>query len=64
MRYAGQFTGDNNDRPIIPAQNNMGWTATLVNKDAKNPDRTLMRAWMAASSLPASGATSAKHLSS
>ena len=41
MRYAGQFTGDNNDRPIIPAQNNMGWTATLVNKDAKNPDRII-----------------------
>ena len=41
MRYAGQFTSDNNDRPIIPAQNNMGWTATLVNKDAKNPDRII-----------------------
>ncbi len=41
MRYAGQFTGDSNDRPIIPAQNNMGWTATLVNKDAKNPDRII-----------------------
>ena len=24
-----------------PAQNNMGWTATLVNKDAKNPDRII-----------------------
>ncbi len=41
MRYAGQFTGDNNDKAIIPAQNNMGWTATLVNKDAKNPDRII-----------------------
>ena len=41
MRYAGQFTGDNNDKSIIPAQNNMGWTATLVNKDAQNPDRII-----------------------
>lgn len=41
MKYAGQFTGDHNEKPIIPAQNNMGWTATLVNKDAKNPDRII-----------------------
>ena len=41
MLYAGQFTGDTNDEVIVPANNNMGWTATLVNKDAKNADRII-----------------------
>lgn len=41
MKYAGQFTGDTNDEIMVPANNNMGWTATLINKDAKNPDRII-----------------------
>lgn len=41
MMYAGQFTGDTNDEIIVPANNNMGWTATLINKDAKNADRII-----------------------
>lgn len=39
--YAGQFTGDTNDTVMVPAQANMGWTATLVNKNAKNADRII-----------------------
>ena len=39
--YAGQFTGDTNDEIMVPAKSNMGWTATLINKDAKNPDRII-----------------------
>lgn len=41
MLYAGQFTGDTNDKIMVPANNNMGWTATLINKDAKNADRII-----------------------
>lgn len=41
MMYAGQFTGDTNDEIMVPANNNMGWTATLINKDAKNADRII-----------------------
>lgn len=41
MLYAGQFTGDTNDKVMVPANNNMGWTATLINKDAKNADRII-----------------------
>lgn len=41
MLYAGQFTGDTNDQIMVPAKTNMGWTATLINKDAKNPDRII-----------------------
>ncbi len=39
--YAGQFTGDTNDKVIVPAKSNMGWTATMINKNAKNPDRII-----------------------
>ena len=39
--YAGQFTGDTNDKVMVPANNNMGWTATMINKDAKNPERII-----------------------
>ena len=41
MLYAGQFTGDTNDKIMVPANNNMGWTATLINKNAKNADRII-----------------------
>lgn len=41
MLYAGQFTGDTNDKIMVPANNNMGWTATLINKNAKNPERII-----------------------
>lgn len=41
MKYAGQFAGDTNDKIMVPANNNMGWTATLINKDAKHPDRII-----------------------
>lgn len=39
MKYAGQFTGDTNDQVMVPANNNMGWTATMINKNAEHPDR-------------------------
>lgn len=39
--YAGQFTGDTNDEVMVPANNNMGWTASLINKDAENADRII-----------------------
>ncbi|MDY2654024.1 MAG: extracellular solute-binding protein [Eisenbergiella porci] len=39
--YAGQFTGDTNTQIMVPANNNMGWTATLINKDAENADRII-----------------------
>lgn len=41
MMYAGQFTGDNNKKIMVPANNNMGWTATLINKNAKHPERVI-----------------------
>lgn len=41
MLYAGQFTGDTNDKIMVPANNNMGWTATMINKNAKNPERII-----------------------
>ena len=41
MLYAGQFTGDTNDQVMVPAKTNMGWTATLINKNAAHPDRII-----------------------
>lgn len=41
MLYAGQIKGDNHDEVMVSANNNMGWTATLINKDAKNADRII-----------------------
>ena len=41
MLYAGQFTGDTNDKIMVPAQNNMGWTATMISSNAKNPERII-----------------------
>ena len=41
MKYAGQFTGDTNDKVMVPANNNMGWTATMINKNAEHADRII-----------------------
>lgn len=41
MLYAGQFTGDTNSRIMVPASNNMGWSATLINKDTANAKRII-----------------------
>ena len=41
MMYAGQFTGATNTKVMVPANNNMGWTASLINKNAKNADRII-----------------------
>ncbi len=35
MLYAGLLKGDTHDQVMVAAKDNMGWTATMVNKDAK-----------------------------
>ncbi len=39
--YAGQMCGDTNEKVMVPANGNMGWTATMINSKAKNPDRII-----------------------
>lgn len=41
MLYAGLLKGDTHDQVMVAAKDNMGWTATMVNKDAKNPERII-----------------------
>lgn len=41
IAYAGQFTGDTNKEVLVPAVASGGWTATMINKDAEDPDRII-----------------------
>ncbi|QTH43151.1 hypothetical protein J4772_01355 [Cohnella sp. LGH] len=39
--YAGLMRGDNHDRVAVLGQNNAGWAATMITKNAKQPDRII-----------------------